>query len=220
MLKRENLSDQLADVIGKRIIQNELKSGERISILQISKEFEVSQSPVRDALHLLEKKRLVERMPKGSFQVMKMTYKFQRDLFDATLLVFKYINAKAAEHASDADIRQLKEGFKDFDKSNKRNDPELFLSSLDKYVTGIVHAAGNKLIGKMALELLPSILRIEWDFLQADLDNLKIAVEKTKNQLQYIVNRQPEKATEEFINYTSLHAKAPDEIDSIKKNVA
>ena len=68
MLKRENLSDKLADIIATKIIHNELQQGEMIYETQISKEWGVSRSPVRDALHMLEQKRLVERAPKGSYR--------------------------------------------------------------------------------------------------------------------------------------------------------
>jgi GntR family transcriptional regulator of gluconate operon len=61
MLKRENISDKLADAIGKKIIHNELKSGEIITEAQISKEWNISRSPVRDALHILKNKWLLEK---------------------------------------------------------------------------------------------------------------------------------------------------------------
>jgi DNA-binding GntR family transcriptional regulator len=208
MLKRENLSDKLADLIGKKIIRNELESGEPINILQISKEFDVSQSPVRDALHILEKKRLVERMPKGGVRVTKMSIEFLENLLDASTIIFQYAYAKAAENATDDDIAMLQSAIDDLDESLKRNDIELFVEGSTRYCAAIAKAAGNDLVQKMAVELLPSGERIKWASLTLRPDQLKKAVNSKKKEFNYIKKKNPEMAAKEFQTYIDMHVKA------------
>ena len=103
LLKRENLSDKLADIIGKKIIRNELKSGEIIYETQIAKEWGVSRSPVRDALRMLEQNRLVERTTKGSYRVAEMSPEFIQNFFETVNILFQYAfakNFKAADRTS------------------------------------------------------------------------------------------------------------------------
>ncbi|MDQ0339968.1 DNA-binding GntR family transcriptional regulator [Caldalkalibacillus uzonensis] len=63
-----NLSEQIYLYLKNKIVNNVLKPGERIDYNEISKELGVSKTPLRDALHLLQRDGLVEvRSRSGTF---------------------------------------------------------------------------------------------------------------------------------------------------------
>jgi len=47
---KETLSSQIANIIKENIIQRNLRPGERIDVKSLSKQFQISQIPVREAL--------------------------------------------------------------------------------------------------------------------------------------------------------------------------
>lgn len=63
VFERSCLSDQIRRELARRIIEGELKPGERLVEMRIAEEFASSQTPVREALRELEAMRLVESAP-------------------------------------------------------------------------------------------------------------------------------------------------------------
>jgi len=65
---KKTITDQICDILRQKIIHLDFKPGERISIDQLNKEFNVSRAPVRDALRRLEQENLVLVKPQiGTF---------------------------------------------------------------------------------------------------------------------------------------------------------
>src|SRR5664279_3052332 len=60
MVHRDSVRDQIKRVLLGRILDGAYKPGDRLLELQIAREFDVSQGPVREALRELEALRLVE----------------------------------------------------------------------------------------------------------------------------------------------------------------
>ena len=117
LLKRENLSDKLADIIGRKIIRNELKSGEIIYETQIAKEWGVSRSPVRDALHILMQIRLVERTSRGNYQVTVLTIPLIQHLYEITNILYQYAFSNAAVKATSKDLLVMQQHLARLEKS-------------------------------------------------------------------------------------------------------
>ena len=59
-----NLTDQIADLLAEQIIFGELQGGERIQEVKIAKGMDVSRGTVREALLILERRHLIELVPR------------------------------------------------------------------------------------------------------------------------------------------------------------
>lgn len=77
VLVKRTVKDQLYEIIKNRILSQEIALGEKINILTLSKELNVSNSPIREALSMLERDGLVEIMPNAGYRVTS----FSEDLF-------------------------------------------------------------------------------------------------------------------------------------------
>jgi len=62
-LQRECMSHQIRQILEKRIVSGDLKPGDRLLELEIAREFNTSQTPVREAFEALNTQRLVESIP-------------------------------------------------------------------------------------------------------------------------------------------------------------
>jgi len=60
----KNLAEQIALYLGERIIRFELKPGERLIEEELARDLKVSRSPLREALRILEKKWLIDLIPR------------------------------------------------------------------------------------------------------------------------------------------------------------
>ncbi|MDZ7832444.1 MAG: GntR family transcriptional regulator [Desulfobacterales bacterium] len=200
-LARNNLSDQLVQILGNQIIRNELKSGEMIYETKISKEWGVSRSPVRDALHMLEQNRLLERTASGSYKVTELTEEYILNFYDTVTIIYQYVFAKAAENATKKEIQALKKALDKIEKSLETKDYEIYLEGFTDYGKMILAAARNPIVEKIALELMPSAQRIQYSTLTIFPDYFETMVDLIRDSYQHIVDQNPGAAARDFTHF-------------------
>ena len=72
-VKKEPIKDQIYHIIKRRILNMEYEPGKRLSIMSISRELNVSNSPVREAVSMLERDGLVETYPNAGPSVISFS---------------------------------------------------------------------------------------------------------------------------------------------------
>ena len=162
MLKRENISDKLADAIGKKIIHNELKSGEIITETQISKEWEISRSPVRDALHILKTQRLLEKSSRGQYMVPLLNADYVENFYDAFAMFYEYSFSRATKYVTDEDSAYLLAVVEKIKKSIGYGDFDIYVEGIIKFARKVLQIARNPIIERSASELMPTAQRIQF----------------------------------------------------------
>lgn len=217
-LARNNLSDQIFDIISKKIVRNELAPGELIYETRISKELGVSRSPVRDAMHMLERIWLVERTPKGSYRVTFLSVELIRSLYDAAIILYQYAFAKAAERASQQDLASLEKAMQEIEKSIDSNDFDRYLGNVSAMARIILAAAGNPMVERVALELMPTAERVQWASITYLPDQLKKVITHLRKGYESIEGRDPEKAARAFEAFAATHVQVV--IDSLNEQNA
>lgn len=70
LLSRTPIREQIYNIIKKNIIELKYQPGERLSIMALSRELNVSNSPVREAISMLERDGLVEVYPNAGPSVI------------------------------------------------------------------------------------------------------------------------------------------------------
>ena len=203
LLARNNLSDQIFDLIGNQIIRNKLQPGEMIYETKISKDLGVSRSPVRDALRMLEQIWLVERTPKGSYQVTDLSIENIQQLYETANLLYQYAFAKAAEKATEKDLRQLEKAMTKMEESIDGNDVDLYLENVTKMAHKILEIAGNPLVERIARELMPTAERIQLASVTYLPDQLKKVVSHIRRAYESIVMRNPKEAAKAFKDFST-----------------
>jgi len=162
MLKRENISDKLADAIEKKIIHNELKSGEIITEAQISKEWNISRSPVRDALHILKNKWLLEKSSKGQYMVPVLNADYVENSYDAWIMFYQYTCSRATKYITDKDSAYLLSVVEKIEKSIGYGDFDIYVQGISKFARKVLQIARNPIIEKSANELMPTAERVQF----------------------------------------------------------
>lgn len=96
------LSDRLVDVIKSRIINNELSPGDKISIKNLTYEFQTSTTPIRDALNTLASQGMITISPRVGYFVKSFSKKEVDDIF--------YVRAKLESAILESVFSDISEG--------------------------------------------------------------------------------------------------------------
>jgi DNA-binding GntR family transcriptional regulator len=204
-LVKENISDQLTSILANQIIRDELKSGETLYESAISREFEVSRSPVRDALHRLEQIRLVERTPKGKYQVTILTVHMIENLYDTANILFQYAFSKAAEKATAEEIHLMKNELLKMEDSITAKDFNLYLSSVTRLAKLVLRVADNQIVESVALDLMPNAERVQWASINSVPEQLQTVVNHLNRGINHIESHDSEGAAQAFKDFSTAH---------------
>jgi len=204
-LKRENISDKLVDIIAKKVIRNEWKSGDPIYESRLSQEYGISRSPVRDALHQLKRLRLVEQTEKGSYRVTELTVPFVQQLYDTVNLFYQYAFSEAAKKATPANLAEMRRLLTRLEASIDEDDFELYLANVSRFAEKILQVAGNRVIEQMALELMPTAERAQWASITYLPEQLRKAVSHLTEGYEMIAAGKPKAAASAFETFAFTH---------------
>ncbi|HEY9292726.1 MAG TPA: GntR family transcriptional regulator [Microlunatus sp.] len=103
-----SLRDRVTAQISERIIDGELRAGERIHERHLSEELGVSRVPVREAILTLAAQGLVTVKPRSGAFVRKLTRRDVAELFDVREALEPAIASAAARARSEDDLAQLR----------------------------------------------------------------------------------------------------------------
>jgi len=103
------LSESVATYLREQIISGKLRTGEFLRIDAIAKSLNVSTTPVREGLLLLQSESFVRLMPRRGFVVNSFSRDDLTDLFWAQATVGAELAARAATRITKADYTRLQE---------------------------------------------------------------------------------------------------------------
>jgi len=147
-----------------RIVHNELKPQEYLNEQALCLEYGVSKTPVREALQMLARNRLVVIVPSKGCYVSNISVDLIREVFE----VREIYECAAARIAAGLPSRnQFAEILEDHDSYKEVDDQEIRKSLLSGYQIHehIVNAAGNSFLSEYYSTILDHILRIRIYFL-------------------------------------------------------
>jgi DNA-binding GntR family transcriptional regulator len=103
----ENITDQVYRALRHRIAQGEIAEGERLVESALAEEFNVSKTPVREALARLVSERLAERIPGKGVIARTMSYEEVADYLEVREVLEELAAEKAATRVTQSDIAKL-----------------------------------------------------------------------------------------------------------------
>ena len=116
----EVLSQKVADAISERIIRRKILPGERLVETKVANDLGVSQGTVREALRILEKKKLIViHKQRGTF-VTQIDSTYIESLYDILSRLYVLMIRKFIKKATDDDfqaIERIMEKIKSFAKA-------------------------------------------------------------------------------------------------------
>ena len=147
--KPMNLSNQVAEMLIQAILEGDLKGGDQLVEAELQSLFSVSRSPLREAFRELEKKGLVEIVPrKGTFvkQVTKADIEMQfpvRAALESLAAKLAFINNR------EKTATRLSRTLAYMTEAVKAEDPREYYGHHLQYHEGFIDLSGNDLLIEM-----------------------------------------------------------------------
>src|SRR5699024_8826471 len=95
-----DLSNKVYDILKKMIFERQFSGGQKLDLNSLSKDMNISRTPLKDAINLLERDGLVEVYPRKGSYVKKLEVKDIVNMMEMRQMMEKW----AIEHLSEKDI--------------------------------------------------------------------------------------------------------------------
>ncbi|MFD2117443.1 GntR family transcriptional regulator [Paenibacillus yanchengensis] len=115
-------SESIYQVIRERILNGDYSPGERLLVLDIAKEFEVSQSPVREALERLKQEGLTVSVKNKGSVVSKINLQEVKDSYQLREILEEYALRYYLKHKPKSNLEQLERIYTDMQAAATNND--------------------------------------------------------------------------------------------------
>jgi len=197
-----NLCAQIAEYLSTQIIKGELKSGERIKEAKLAQELGVSRGPIREALYILERKRLVEMRPRRGARVTQMSASYATSLYDIIVELYGLAARKAAENRSNKDLQGIRHALKVIKDCANGGDVPAYYDAIFQLALAGEKAAKNPLLEQMLSDLEPITRRVQFASLRHRTEDLKKSVAFFERFVQYTEAKDGEMACQTIRAYT------------------
>ncbi|MEH7386901.1 GntR family transcriptional regulator [Bacillus sp. JJ1521] len=208
MKKYRTKKQAVYEFLKQEILLGVLKPGEQIINSNIAKQLDVSENPVREALHQLEMEGLVTIKPSIGTTVSILSKKELEDIYELKIFLESMGIRKAIENITDEDIKNLKLIIDESILAIEEND-FLSVSNLNKrFHMGIYKKSNNPYLIKVIEDLWTLIFRYALviystqqvnDFFDDHNDILDAISEKDVDRAEYLMTEHQNRAMNKMI---------------------
>jgi DNA-binding GntR family transcriptional regulator len=175
------LPDQVAEELGAEIVAGRRKAGERLIELDLARDFGVSRGPIREAIRILERRRLVEVRPRRGAYVRPLSLKSVTDLFNVRMALSTLAVRTMANQPVESYIETLARRCAELEARIDVDDPIEFARVMTRAVKTIARGSGNELLVELLTDLAnQTVWTTIW---KAPLDYLTREIRRTSAEL-------------------------------------
>jgi DNA-binding GntR family transcriptional regulator len=194
---RRGVVDDLADAIQTRIISGDFPAGARLRQEQLAADYQLSRTPIREALRKLQAAGTVELVPNQGAVVRGLTVRDVREGYEVRAELEGMAASLAATWITDEHLTQLREAEELFRRAIEDSQPGTWARANDQFHEAVQAAAGNERLRRTIRDLHKAFpRRLTWGALQADSRLLAENVDQHHAVLEAIERRDPDAARE------------------------
>lgn len=170
--KRGSGVKHVYDVLRDEIIDLALEPGSPIDEIQLAERFEMSRTPIREALVRLAGEGLVTTLPNRSTVVSNINFLTLHTFFDALTLMYRVTTRLAAQYHTAEDLKAIRAHQALFSAAVQRQDALVMIATNRDFHAAIAAAAQNTYYEGLFLRLLDEGRRILRLYYQSYQDRL------------------------------------------------
>jgi DNA-binding GntR family transcriptional regulator len=144
---------QIQQSIKESIFNGVYKPGDRLYEVQIAKQYNISRSPVREAIRALVIEGLLVMDEKSQISVYKPTLKDVRDIYECRTSLESTAVALATERVTSKQLQELDETLKATAAAIKNEDADLIIANNARFHELILQYCGNERLIKIVGDL-------------------------------------------------------------------
>lgn len=154
-----SLHEQVYQRIKSDIVLGLYHPGEKLDVNNLATQYKVSRTPVRDALHLLQREGMVEVLPRVGYFTSRITIKDIEDVFQLRMIVETASAELAASRIADEDLADLEHLGSRYVAGNIRSYKEFLAENRDFHYR-VALASGNSRLAQVIDGLLNQMQRM------------------------------------------------------------
>ncbi|MBN2060829.1 MAG: GntR family transcriptional regulator [Deltaproteobacteria bacterium] len=142
-----------------KILDQSIRPSSRLVEARIAKDIGISRTPVREALHLLEKDGFVEAIPRVGYRVKKLDWEELNEIFEIRRVNEKLACFWALDRIEEKILKKLEKNIEKTELAIEKGAPEEFLAFDEEFHEILVSSAGSKNLFELCQQLRRLMLR-------------------------------------------------------------
>jgi DNA-binding GntR family transcriptional regulator len=202
--RSSSLQEQAYQALKAAILSGELKPGQRLVETKLAKQLQVSRTPIREAIHLLEHENLVTSESNGSTQVVTLSVTDAIQLYDCRISLEQLSVTGACQNATQVQLKELETMVKQAEKlvDSQSNQLTCFrLLDLDyRFHRLLAQSSSNRWL----ISLLDRVFdQMQLLRIQTTIHNPDVLEIRTEHRRIYepVRDRNPEKAVQAIVSH-------------------
>ena len=155
----KSMAEQIAQHLANQIISGDRVANERIQELKIVDELDVSRGSVREALLLMERRHLVEIVPRRGAMVAKINAESVENLFDVFGVLVTRLAILVAQRWKDGELDELVQHLVKLQSMASQEDREEFMSQVFVLLNMAYPLARNEYLHELLVNMQPAVHR-------------------------------------------------------------
>jgi DNA-binding GntR family transcriptional regulator len=111
---RKFLGQHVFEHLREAIVRGEMAPGDRLVEARLAEALDISRTPVREAMHKLEREGFLHKLPKGGFAVATLTREEIEETFGIRCVLESYAARLATVNSREEDLLPLEEKIQEF----------------------------------------------------------------------------------------------------------
>jgi len=146
-------AEQVCERIRSAILSGEMKPGSKLTEQDLAAEFEVSRTPVREAIRQLEVERLVSRTPFVGVTVTQLRPQEVIELLDIREVLEGLVARLATRNMDSLHLQRLKKSLQQLAASARKNDVGAYLDQALAFRRVLVECCGSATLSEQVLAI-------------------------------------------------------------------
>ena len=166
--KPVSIRNRVYEAIRSDVLSGRMVSGERIVEARLAQEIRTSRTPVREALHMLEREGLLEGVPRVGYRVKKIDPDEMEELCEMRVLNETLAAQWAIDRISPKDLEALEENLTKAQAKARSGDPTSFVEYDAEFHEILARASGRKRLFELCQLLCRHMLRYRIESLHSE----------------------------------------------------
>ncbi len=209
-LNRQNIPQQIADLIAVEIIEGRLTDAAPVREQDWAQRLQVARSSVREALLILERRHLVQLSAGKGARVTTMDSRWLREVTELWYLLFETAVQHATDRASQASLVEFELGVRELQQLATDGDKPAFFDQAIELVMTIAQTADHQMLQSQLRSLLPAARRVYRFLLWRDRAEISRSLDLAESLLEAISKRDQAVAANSVRSYARQQLEALD----------
>ena len=131
--RNKSMREKVYDSLKQMIIDEEIKSGERIIETEYSNKFQISRTPIREAIRMLELEGLVESVTTGGVIVKSFSKEEILEIYKIRIALEGIVLEEIIKKGTALDLKKIEEILKNTEKAFNNKDAESIFSLFTEF---------------------------------------------------------------------------------------